>query len=135
MKPFLDTNVLVYAVLSDDPRRPVAERLLAAGGTLSVQVLNEFANVARSKLKWPWLDIETTLALVRGRSGRVRDISVLTHDAALALARDHGLAFYDALIVASAIEAGCDTLFTEDMQHDRKFGRLAIVNPFLESAP
>jgi predicted nucleic acid-binding protein len=135
MKPFLDTNVLVYAVLSDDPRRPIAERLLAAGGTLSVQVLNEFANVARSKLKWPWLDIETTLALVRGRSGRVRDISVLTHDAALALARDHSLTFYDALIVASAIEAGCDTLFTEDMQHDRKFGRLAIVNPFLESAP
>jgi predicted nucleic acid-binding protein len=134
MKPFLDTNVLVYAVLSDDPRRPTAEQLLAAGGTLSVQVLNEFANVARSKLKWPWLDIETTLALVRGRSGRVRDISVLTHDAALALARDHGLAFYDALIVASAIEAGCDTLFTEDMPHDRKFGRLAIVNPFLESA-
>src|SRR6266481_1579520 len=133
MKPFLDTNVLVYAVLSDDPRRQVAERLLAAGGTVSVQVLNEFANVARSKLKWPWLDIETTLALVRGRSGRVRDISVLTHDAALALARDHGLAFYDALIVASAIEAGCDTLFTEDMQHDRKFGRLAIVNPFLAS--
>src|SRR5271156_5790524 len=62
------TNVLVYAVLSDDPRRPIAERLLAAGGTLSVQVLNEFANVARSKLKWSWPGIETTLALVRGRS-------------------------------------------------------------------
>lgn len=135
MKPFLDTNVLVYAVLSDDPRCPIAERLVAAGGTLSVQVLNEFANVARSKLKWPWPDIETTLALVRGRSGRVRDLSVSTHDAALALARDHGLAFYDALIVASAIEAGCDTLFTEDMQHDRKFGRLAVVNPFLDGAP
>jgi predicted nucleic acid-binding protein len=40
-----------------------------------------------------------------------------------------------ALIVASAIEAGCDTLFTEDMPHDRKFGRLAIVNPFLKGAP
>ena len=52
----------------------------------------------------------------------------------LALARDHGLAFCDALIIASAIEAGCDMLFTEDMQHDRKFDRLAIVNPFLESA-
>lgn len=135
MKPFLDTNVLIYAVLADDPRRPVAEGLLAAGGTVSVQVLNEFANVARGKLKWPWLDIETTLTLMRSRSGRVRDITVLTHEAALSLARDHGLAFYDALIVASAIEAGCDTLFTEDMQHNRKFGGLAIVNPFLESAP
>jgi predicted nucleic acid-binding protein len=129
--PFLDTNVLVYAVLSDDPRRPAAERLLAAGGT--VQVLNEFANVARTKLKWPWIDIEATLALVRSRSDRVRDISVLTHEAAIALARDHNLAFYDALIVAAAIEAGCDTLFTEDMQHGRKFGSLTVVNPFHEN--
>jgi predicted nucleic acid-binding protein len=133
VKPFLDTNVLVYAVLSDDPRCPTAERLLAAGGAISVQVLNEFANVARGKLKWPWRDIEAMLALVRSRSGRVRDISLSTHEAAIALARDHGLAFYDALIVAAAIEAGCDTLFTEDMQHGRKFGRLTIVNPFLVS--
>lgn len=131
MKPFLDTNVLVYAVLSDDPRRPTAERLLAAGGTISVQVLNEFANVARGKLNWPWLDIEATLALVRSRSRRVRDIAVSTHEAALLLARDHGLAFYDALIVAAALEAGCDTLFTEDMQHGRKFGSLTIINPFI----
>jgi predicted nucleic acid-binding protein len=64
----------------------------------------------------------------------VRDISVLTHEAAIALARDHNLAFYDALIVASATEAGCDTLFTEDMQHGRKFGSLTVVNPFHENA-
>jgi predicted nucleic acid-binding protein len=132
VKAFLDTNVLIYAVLSDDPRCPTAERLLAAGGAISVQVLNEFANVARGKLKWPWRDIEAMLALVRSRSGRVRDISLSTHEAALALARDHSLAFYDALIVAAALEAGCDTLFTEDMQHSRKFGGLIIVNPFLE---
>ena len=53
MKPFLDTNILVYAVLSDDTRCPTAELLLATGGTISVQVLNEFANVARGKFKWP----------------------------------------------------------------------------------
>jgi predicted nucleic acid-binding protein len=70
-------------------------------------VLNKFANVARGKLKWPWRDIEAMLALVRSRSGRVRDISLSTHEAALALARDHSLAFYDALIVAAALEAGC----------------------------
>jgi predicted nucleic acid-binding protein len=133
VKPFLDTNVLVYAVLSDDPRCSTAELLLAAGGTISVQVLNEFANVARGKLKWPWPDIEATLTLVRSRTRRVRDISVLTHEAAIALARDHSLSFYDALIVASAIEAGCDILYTEDMQHGRNIGGLAIVNPFRES--
>jgi len=134
VKPFLDTNVLVYAVLSDDPRRPTAEQLLAAGGTISVQVLNEFANVARGKLKRSWPDIEAMLTLVRSRSGRVRDLSILTHEAAIALARGHSLSFYDALIVASAIEAGCDTLFTEDMQHGRAIGGLTIVNPFLERA-
>ena len=59
-----------------------------------------------------------------------------THSAALVfLARDHGLAFYDALVVASAIEAQCDILYSEDMQHGRSIGGLAIVNPFVDSAP
>src|SRR3954468_17867922 len=98
MRPFLDTSILVYAVLSDDPRRTTAERLLAEPNTISVQVLNEFANVARSKLRWSWPDIEATLALVRGQSRRVRDILVSTHEAGLALAAEHGLSFYDALI-------------------------------------
>jgi predicted nucleic acid-binding protein len=51
----------------------------------------------------------------------------------VSLAREHGLSFYDALIVASAVEAGCDILYSEDMQHGRTFGGLGIVNPFLES--
>ena len=135
MKPFFDTNVLVYAVLSDDPRCATAVTLVTAGGAVSIQVLNEFVNVARNKLKWPWVDIEATLALVLSRSEQVRDISLSTHQTAVGLSRDHNIAFYDALIVAAALEAGCDTLFTEDMQHGRKFGRLTIVNPFIESAP
>ncbi len=61
MRPFFDTNVLVYAVLSDDPRCATAVRVLTAGGAVSIQVLNEFVNVARNKLKWPWGDIEATL--------------------------------------------------------------------------
>jgi predicted nucleic acid-binding protein len=54
---------------------------------------------------------------------------------ALVLARDHTLAFYDALIVAAAIEAGCETLYSEGMQHGRSVGGLTIVNPFLDSVP
>jgi predicted nucleic acid-binding protein len=57
------------------------------------------------------------------------------HAAARALAEDHRLSFYDALIVAAAIEAGCDILYSEDMQHGRTIGGLAVVNPFLEGAP
>ncbi len=134
MKPFLDTNILVYASLSDDPRRPAAELVLLAGGAISAQVLNEFANVARGKLKWPWNDIDAAIGLIRSRIRRVLPLSVETNVAALALARDHGLAFYDALIVAAAIEAGCDTLWSEDMQHGRKIGGVTIRNPFAGEA-
>lgn len=130
MKPFLDTNILIYASLSDDPRRFVAERVLAAGGVISAQVLNEFTNVARRKLKWPWPDIEAGIDLLRSRVGRVRPLTADTHGRALALARDHRFSFYDALIVAAALEAGCDTLLTEDMQHARAISGLRIVNPF-----
>ena len=56
------------------------------------------------------------------------------HAAAVVLAREHGLSIYDALIVAAALEAGCDTLFSEDMQHQRAFGAMRIVNPFLHDA-
>ena len=75
------------------------------------------------------------LALVRNRSRRVRDISVATHEAAPARSPEITACRSTSMIVAAAIEAGCDTLFTEDMQHGRKFGSLTIVNPFLESAP
>jgi len=57
-----------------------------------------------------------------------------THASALALARNHNLSFYDALIVASAVEAGCDTLYSEDLQDGRSFAGLAIVNPFPRKA-
>ena len=130
MTAFIDTNILVYASLSDDPRRAEAERVLVDGGTISVQVFNEFANVARTKLKWSWPDIEAALALVRARVGRIRPVTIDTHAAAITLSRDHRLSFYDALIVASALEAGCNTLLSEDMQHGRKIEGLTIRNPF-----
>jgi predicted nucleic acid-binding protein len=133
MRPFLDTNVLVYAILSDDPRRAAAERIIDAGGTISVQVLNEFTSVARGKLKRPWIKIEATLQLIKSKVDRIRSLTVATHDRASALARDHGYSFYDALIVAAALEAGCDALLTEDMQDGRTINGLTIRNPFLES--
>ena len=111
-------------------RCPTAERIVAAGGDISAQVLNEFTNVARAKLKWPWKDIETTLALFLQKVRRVGALTQATHASALALARDHRLSFYDALIVAAALEAGCDTLLTEDMQDGRAIEGLEIRNPF-----
>ena len=133
MTAFFDTNVLVYAA-TGDPRKARADRVLAGGGVISAQVLNEFANVARNKLRKSWPDVEYAVERICRAVDGVVPLTRAINAAALALARDHGFSFYDALIVAAAIEAGCDTLFSEDMQHGRSLGGLTIVNPFLASA-
>ena len=61
----------------------------------------------------------------------VRPVTIDTHEGATALARSHGFNFYDSLIVASALEAECDTLLTEDLQAGRRIGGLTFVNPFI----
>ncbi|MBV9735891.1 MAG: PIN domain-containing protein [Acidisphaera sp.] len=128
---FFDTNVLVYAVARDDPRAPVAADLLARGGRISVQVLNEFASTARRRLKWPWAEVMDALAAFRVLCPAPLPIGVGTHEAALEIAARDGFAFYDALIVAAALEAGCGTLWSEDMQHGQVIsGRLTVRNPF-----
>ena len=134
MKAFFDTNILVYAATSDAKKQQAAE-CLGRGGVASVQVLNEFVHVARRKLRHDWPQIELALGLFRDSLEDVVPVTLDTHTGAILLAREHGLSFYDALIVVAAIEAGCDILYSEDMQHGRAIGGLAIVNPFLESAP
>jgi predicted nucleic acid-binding protein len=131
MKAFFDTNILIYAATSDGKKQRAAD-CLGLGGCASVQVLNEFVHVARRKLRHDWPQIELALGLFRASLDEVVPITLNTHAGAVALAREHGLSFYDALIVASAIEADCDTLYSEDMQHGRTIGGLAIVNPFRE---
>ena len=104
------------------------------GGAISAQVLNEFVNVMRRKHQRSWRDVENALAVILDRFPDVAPLTLATNADAVALARDHGLAFYDALIVAAALEAGCARLYSEDFQHGRRFGDLAIVDPFKESA-
>jgi predicted nucleic acid-binding protein len=130
--PFFDSNILIYAY-STDARRAEALAVVAEGGVISAQVLNEFTNVLRNKQKQDWPIIEAAVASVRFQFPDVVPLTADTHAAALALARDHSLAFYDALIVAAAIEAGCDVLYSEDMQHGRAIGGLTIKNPFVAS--
>ena len=128
---FLDTNVVLYTLAEGDPRRPIARTRLAQGGTISVQVLNKFATVARRKLKLSWPEVYKALAVVRTLCPPPVPLTLATHEAALALASQHSFSLYDALIVASALEAGCDTLLSEDMQHGRVIdARLTITNPF-----
>ena len=130
MTAFLDTNVLVYAQ-GTDGKSEIARQSILRGGMISVQVLNEFTNVLRRKFGLEWAEILEALEDVNIALGPARPISVDTHTVAVALARDHGFQFYDALILASALEADCDQLLTEDMQTGRRIGNLVIVNPFL----
>jgi len=131
---FFDSNVLIYAY-SSDARRDRALATIAGGGVISVQVLNEFTNVLRKKQKQDWPVIEAALQTVRFRFPDIMPLTADTHAAAIAVARDHHLSFYDALIVASAIEAGCDTLCSEDLQHGGVIAGLRIKNPFIQDAP
>ena len=133
MTAFFDTNVVVYAFLDIEKRRAAIE-VMADGGVISAQVLNEFTHVARRRQR-SWPNIEAAIAALQARFPDVVPLTADTHAAALALARDHSFAFYDALIVAAAIEAGCDTLWSEDMQNGRVIGGLTIRNPFAGTVP
>jgi len=130
-KSFFDTTLLIYAVASEEPRSAIAERLLAQGGYLSVQVLNEFTAVARRKMKMTWEEITDALLAIRALCEPPTPLSITTHEAALEIAARYGYPIYDALILAAALEAGCDTLYTEDMQNGQSIGPLTIRNPFL----
>lgn len=127
---FLDTNILVYFSIQDSAHSGRAAEIVEAGGEISVQVLNEFANVARSKMQMEWDEISEAVDFICSLL-QVHPLTMDTHLGALALAERHRLHLYDAMIVAAALEAGCTTLYSEDM-HDGLpvAGRLRIVNPF-----
>jgi predicted nucleic acid-binding protein len=129
---FFDTNVLIYAFAAGDPRSGRAEALMAQGGVIGVQVLNEFTSVIRRKLGWDWTQVDAALAVISELLGSARPLTADIHARAVKLARDSTLSFYDALIVAAAVDAGCRVLLTEDLQHGRKFGGVTLENPFLE---
>ncbi|WP_428374717.1 PIN domain-containing protein [Lichenicoccus sp.] len=127
---FFDTNVLVYLASGDAEKADGAEAVVAAGGAISVQVLNEFTNVARRKMRMSWSETNAFLTTLRGLL-TVHPLTVEIHDNGLALAERHGFSVYDAMIVASAVHADCHTLWSEDMQHGLFVqDGLRIINPF-----
>ncbi len=128
---FFDTNILLYLLSADSAKADRAEALLEDGGCISVQVLNEFSAVAARKLKMDWTEIREALALIRAVC-TVEPVTIETHDRALLLIERYGFSLYDALIVASALLAGCGTLVSEDMQHGQVIDRqLTVRNPLL----
>jgi predicted nucleic acid-binding protein len=137
MKIFIDTNVLIYWV-DASPRADLVEQLLVGDVVISVQVLNEFANVLRKKRGMP-LPAISELVETLLQTCEVCDLTVRVHQAALELAARYKLSIYDANILAAAAEMGCATVYSEDMQHGMSIkapksmgnGALSIKNPFL----
>lgn len=127
---FFDTNLVVYGFTQSGDRSRIAERLISNGGIVSVQVLNEFTSVARRKFAWSWADIRAALAALRELCGEPRPLTAAIHDAAFDIAERHGYQIYDATIIASAIEAGCRTLYTEDLADGQMIESVRLTNPF-----
>jgi predicted nucleic acid-binding protein len=130
---FFDTNALLYLASGDPAKAERAEELIGAGGTISVQVLNEITNVGRRKMGMSWTETHAFLSAMRGLL-TVQPLTIEIHETGLALAERYGLSTWDAMIAASALHADCDTLWSEDMQDGIVLDdRLRIVNPFRAS--
>ncbi len=126
---FFDTNTLIYAISAEGERRSIAEELLLRGGTISVQVLNELTSVARRKLKWSWGQIGQVTGQIHTLC-EILPLSVATHSSGRRLAERYGYNIYESLILASALEARCDVVYSEDMQDGQRIESLHIRNPF-----
>ena len=127
---FFDSNVLLYVASGDSAKADRAERLIGAGGIISVQVLEEIANVARRKMGMSWTQTRAFLSTIRALLP-VQTLAIEVHETGLVVAERYGLSTWDGMIAASALHADCDTLWSEDMQDDVVLeGRLRIVNPF-----
>jgi len=127
---FFDTNVLLYLLSTEARKADRAESLLAGGGVVSIQVLNEIVSVCTRKLRMPWAEVDVLLAAVRS-SCRVEPLTEATHDLGRNVAERYRLSVYDAMIVAAALLTGADELYSEDLQDGMQIdGGLTIRNPF-----
>jgi len=128
---FLDTNVLVHALVGDTRLAERALTLLGAGGTVSVQVLNECANTLRRKFSASWPQVTQACERVRELC-TVIPVTEEIHGRGLALAERYQLSVYDGMIVAAAQLASCTVLYSEDMHDGLVIDRLTIRNPYRE---
>jgi len=128
---FLDTNILVYALLDEGIKQQTALELLQSGCVISTQVLNEFAQVARKKAKLEWQEITELSSAIQSLT-EIIPLDLAIHNRALTIAASYGYSFYDSLIIAAASETGCNVLVSEDMQNSQKISNLTISNPFKE---
>ncbi len=126
---FIDSNVLVYLISGETSKAERADEILTWRPVISVQVLNEFIAVAKRKYKLDWPAIDEVLQLAKATCD-VLPVTQATHELAVSIAKNTRLRIYDACIVAAAEIAGCDLLYTEDLNHGQRIGSVIIHNPF-----
>ena len=130
MRVFADTNIAVYAESDDGEKSKRARAIVEGSPVISTQVVNELIAALTGKYAFSRADAHEVASglmdlceVVPVDQGTVRQ--------AMSIADRYRLSHWDALIVAAALEAGCDVLYTEDMQHEQVFdGRLTVKNPF-----
>jgi len=135
---FLDTNIFVYAFDRDAKQKAakanklIREALASQAGVTSYQVVQEFFNVALRRFASPMSgsDAENYLGTVFRPLVAVHS-SLGLYSEALRLHKERRLSWFDSLIVSAAMQARCDVLYTEDLQHGQSFGGVRVVNPFL----
>ena len=131
-KAFIDTNVLFYLMSADAEKANRAESIVQSGGLISVQVLNEFTNVARRKLDMSWTEVEKEVITLIRSLCPTESLTVETHDRGRFVAERYRLSIYDAMIVAAALIAECEVLYSEEMQTGMLIEpNLRICNPFV----
>jgi len=127
---FLASNIVLYLASEDLLKADRAQELVAEGGTISVQVLNEIANISRRKMGLSWAETRNFLLMIRGLL-KVEPITIEIHDVGISLAERYQLSVYDSMIVAAALSAECDMLLSEDLQDGLLInGQLRVLNPF-----
>lgn len=136
MSRFLDTNVLLYSISTDEAERAkraiATEALESPANVLSVQVLQEFYVQATRRSRDGSIPHATAVGLIEAWS-RFPTVET-TRDLlrrALDLSAKRGWSYWDSAIVAAAIEAGCEELWSEDLNHGQREAKLKIVNPFV----
>jgi predicted nucleic acid-binding protein len=134
-RAFFDTNILIYAFSNDALRKEIANALFDKGGVVGVQTLNEFVNVAVRKLAAPWDQIADWLSIVRTLCPEPVPITYEVHSRALQIMKRYKFGIYDSLVIAAALEADCDILYSEDMQNGQIIDDVTIRNPFRLDSP
>ena len=129
-KVFIDTNIIIYSLGKNSTKAHIVAPLFLDRPCISTQVLSETVNVTTKRLGLVTSDVRQLIKTLH-EVCHVELIAMSTIEVALNIQDRYKFSWYDSLIISSALDAGCHTLYSEDMQHGQLIeGRLKIVNPF-----